>query len=178
MREIKTLPPTAGTMMLQSGKKAGLATEITAMRATAPATAVKTAPGPPATLGSTAAAQARLIVWCRECRHQIEPDPAAMAERYGALQPSRPKPRGGSMLSRSDRSRSQIERKASAVALPSRLGGRVSSQSRYSVCRVTSSATASRHLCGRLRRSPGHRYLTLGAPSACAASNKCLPVML
>jgi hypothetical protein len=26
----------------------------------------------------------RLIVWCRDCRHQIEPDPAAMAERYGA----------------------------------------------------------------------------------------------
>ena len=43
--------------------------------------------GPPATLGSTAAAQARLIVWCRECRHQIEPDPAEMAERYGAELP-------------------------------------------------------------------------------------------
>jgi len=40
--------------------------------------------GPPATLGSTAAAQARLIVWCRDCRHQVEPDPAEMAERYGA----------------------------------------------------------------------------------------------
>jgi hypothetical protein len=26
----------------------------------------------------------RLIVWCRDCRHQIEPDPAEMAERYGA----------------------------------------------------------------------------------------------
>jgi hypothetical protein len=40
--------------------------------------------GPPATLGSTAAARARLIVWCRDCRHQVEPDPAEMAERYGA----------------------------------------------------------------------------------------------
>ena len=40
--------------------------------------------GPPATLGSTAAAQARLIVWCKDCRHQVEPDPAALAERYGA----------------------------------------------------------------------------------------------
>jgi hypothetical protein len=40
--------------------------------------------GPPATLGSTATAGARLIVWCRDCRHQIEPDPAEMAEQYGA----------------------------------------------------------------------------------------------
>jgi hypothetical protein len=41
--------------------------------------------GPPATLGSTAAAHARLIVWCRDCRHKVEPDPAALAERYGAV---------------------------------------------------------------------------------------------
>ena len=40
--------------------------------------------GPPMTLGAAAAARVRLIVWCRDCRHQIEPDPAAMAERYGA----------------------------------------------------------------------------------------------
>jgi hypothetical protein len=26
----------------------------------------------------------RLIVWCLDCRHQVEPDPAEMAERYGA----------------------------------------------------------------------------------------------
>jgi hypothetical protein len=45
---------------------------------------VKFTPGPPATLGSTAAAHARLIVWCLDCRHQVEPDPAAMAKRYGA----------------------------------------------------------------------------------------------
>jgi len=25
-----------------------------------------------------------LIVWCKECRHQIEPDPVDMATRYGA----------------------------------------------------------------------------------------------
>ena len=36
------------------------------------------------TLGNAATARARLIVWCKECRHQVEPDPAAMAERYGA----------------------------------------------------------------------------------------------
>jgi hypothetical protein len=29
----------------------------------------------------------RLIVWCRECRHQVEPDPAEMAARYGAETP-------------------------------------------------------------------------------------------
>ena len=40
--------------------------------------------GPPMTLGAAAAAQVRLIVWCKECRHQIEPDPAEMATRYGA----------------------------------------------------------------------------------------------
>ena len=36
------------------------------------------------TLGSAAAAGVRLIVWCRECTHQGEPDPAEMAARYGA----------------------------------------------------------------------------------------------
>jgi Zn finger protein HypA/HybF involved in hydrogenase expression len=43
--------------------------------------------GPPATLGSTAAAQVRIVVWCRDCRHQIEPDPAELAARYGADTP-------------------------------------------------------------------------------------------
>jgi hypothetical protein len=36
------------------------------------------------TLGNAAAAHVRLIVWCLDCRHQVEPDPAEMAERYGA----------------------------------------------------------------------------------------------
>jgi hypothetical protein len=40
--------------------------------------------GPPMTLGGAASARVRLIVWCRDCRHQVEPDPADMAERYGA----------------------------------------------------------------------------------------------
>ena len=39
--------------------------------------------GPPMTLGNAAAAQVRLIVWCLDCRHQVEPDPAEMAEGYG-----------------------------------------------------------------------------------------------
>jgi hypothetical protein len=35
------------------------------------------------TLGGAAAARVRLIVWCKECQHQVEPDPAEMAARYG-----------------------------------------------------------------------------------------------
>jgi hypothetical protein len=45
---------------------------------------MKSDPRPPATLGSTAAAQVQIIVWCRNCRHRVEPDPAEQAERYGA----------------------------------------------------------------------------------------------
>jgi hypothetical protein len=26
----------------------------------------------------------RLIVWCRDCTHRAEPDPAEQAQRYGA----------------------------------------------------------------------------------------------
>jgi hypothetical protein len=48
---------------------------------------VKPYRGPPATLGSTAAASARIIVWCRDCRHQVEPDAAELAQRYGADTP-------------------------------------------------------------------------------------------
>jgi len=40
--------------------------------------------GPLATLGSTAAARARLIVWCRDCSHRLEPDLAEQALRWGA----------------------------------------------------------------------------------------------
>jgi len=38
----------------------------------------------PLTLGVTAAAHVRVIVWCRDCCHRVEPDPAEMARRYGA----------------------------------------------------------------------------------------------
>jgi len=44
---------------------------------------VKSEPGPPMTLGGAAAAGVRIIVWCKACQHQIEPDPAELAERYG-----------------------------------------------------------------------------------------------
>ena len=36
------------------------------------------------TLGDAAKAGVRLIVWCRDCQYRAEPDPAEMAERYGA----------------------------------------------------------------------------------------------
>jgi hypothetical protein len=39
------------------------------------------------TLGNAAAARVRLIVWCKVCRHNIEPDPAEVARRYGAELP-------------------------------------------------------------------------------------------
>ena len=43
--------------------------------------------GPPMTLGNAAAARVRLIVWCKACRHRVEPDPAEQARRYGAETP-------------------------------------------------------------------------------------------
>jgi hypothetical protein len=36
------------------------------------------------TLGNAATAGVRLIVWCRDCGHQVEPDPVEHARRYGA----------------------------------------------------------------------------------------------
>ena len=45
---------------------------------------MKSEPGPPMTLGAAAAAQVRLIVWCKACEYQVEPDPAEMATSYCA----------------------------------------------------------------------------------------------
>jgi len=45
---------------------------------------VKSYLGAPMTLGNAAAAHVRVIVWRKACQHQVEPDPAEMAERYGA----------------------------------------------------------------------------------------------
>jgi hypothetical protein len=39
------------------------------------------------TLGSAAAARVRLIVWCKDCQRQVEPDPGEIAARYGAARP-------------------------------------------------------------------------------------------
>jgi hypothetical protein len=36
------------------------------------------------TLGNAAAARVRLLVWCLDCWHRVDLDPAEMAERYGA----------------------------------------------------------------------------------------------
>jgi len=38
-------------------------------------------PGPPMTLGNAAAAHVRVIVWCKNCRHQVERVAAEMAQR-------------------------------------------------------------------------------------------------
>jgi len=48
---------------------------------------MKSEPGPLMTLGAAAVAGVRLIVWCKGCQHQVEPDPAEMAARYGADTP-------------------------------------------------------------------------------------------
>jgi hypothetical protein len=45
---------------------------------------MKSERGPPATLGSSAAAGVRFIGWCKACSHQVEPDPTEQSERYGA----------------------------------------------------------------------------------------------
>jgi hypothetical protein len=45
---------------------------------------MKSQPGPPMTVGNAAAARVRLIVWCKACSHQVEPDPAELARRHGA----------------------------------------------------------------------------------------------
>jgi hypothetical protein len=39
------------------------------------------------TLGNAAAARVRLIVWCKDCRHRVQPDPAEMAARYSVETP-------------------------------------------------------------------------------------------
>jgi rubredoxin len=49
---------------------------------------MKSYPGPPMTLSDAAAAAGvRLIVWCKKCQHQVEPDPGEMVAQYGAETP-------------------------------------------------------------------------------------------
>ena len=43
--------------------------------------------GPAMTLGNAASARVRLIVWCKACHNQVEPDPTEQAELYGAETP-------------------------------------------------------------------------------------------
>jgi hypothetical protein len=47
----------------------------------------KSPPGPPMTVGGTAAAGIRLIVWRRDCGRQVEPDPAEKGQKHGAGTP-------------------------------------------------------------------------------------------
>ena len=68
---------------------------------------------------------------------------------------SRPYPRGGLMAASSSRSTSAIAWRASAVAVPWKVSGKASAQATYSAWSAISSATASCHRCGRVRRSAG-----------------------
>ena len=43
--------------------------------------------GPPMTLGNAAEAKVRLVVWCKSCGYQAEPDVATLVERHGADTP-------------------------------------------------------------------------------------------
>jgi hypothetical protein len=50
----------------------------------AAATEVKAFTGPPITLGNASVAGTQLVVWCKTCQYQADPDPGEMAECYGA----------------------------------------------------------------------------------------------
>jgi hypothetical protein len=50
----------------------------TAIKGPIPET-IKSYPGPPMTLGSAAAAHLRFEVWCKQCGHRSEPEPAEQA---------------------------------------------------------------------------------------------------
>jgi ribosomal protein L37E len=45
---------------------------------------VKSEPDPPMTVGGAAAANIRLIAWCRKCGRQVEPDPAELVRQCGS----------------------------------------------------------------------------------------------
>jgi hypothetical protein len=79
----------AGSIKSDPGEDRAAATSRAARQGPPATRAVKGYAGAPATLGSTAAAAARLIVWCNACRHQAEPDVAVMAAKYGAATPVR-----------------------------------------------------------------------------------------
>jgi Zn finger protein HypA/HybF involved in hydrogenase expression len=39
---------------------------------------MKSRPGPPMTLGNAVAARVRLIAWCKEYGHRVQPEPAEL----------------------------------------------------------------------------------------------------
>ena len=53
-------------------------------RAVAAAEGLCAAAGPGDDAGQAAANHVRIIVWCKACQHQVEPDPTEMASRYSA----------------------------------------------------------------------------------------------
>jgi hypothetical protein len=65
------------------GRQGGSVQRATAAHRASGRVAVNSYTGPPMTLGNAAAARVRLIVWCKACGHQVEPDPAEQAQRYG-----------------------------------------------------------------------------------------------
>jgi hypothetical protein len=77
-----TLAPAGATAVRISTAVAGARRAIHGRQTPAPR--MKPYRGPPMTLGNAAAAMVRLIIWCRDCGRQVEPDPAEMAERSGA----------------------------------------------------------------------------------------------
>ena len=70
----------------------------------------------PATLGSTARAHLLLRVWCKDCGHEVDLDPAELAERYGA---DLPVPDWATRLTRSRCG----SRRVDFVVTPRRTGG-------------------------------------------------------
>jgi len=82
--ELDAVPAGAGARATAAAEALRAAARHSGQKASDGALALKSEPGQPATLGSSAAAGVRLIVWCRDCRHQVEPDPAEQAQRYGA----------------------------------------------------------------------------------------------
>jgi hypothetical protein len=83
-RDPRKDPAGAATRAFAAGEALRAAARYSGQKAAGGALALKSEPGRPATLGSSAAAGVRLIVWCRDCGHQVEADPAEQAQRYGA----------------------------------------------------------------------------------------------
>jgi len=62
----------ARTRAVAAAEELPAAARYSGQKATGGPLALKSEQGPPATLGSSAAADVRLIVWCRDCSHQVD----------------------------------------------------------------------------------------------------------
>jgi hypothetical protein len=74
-------PIREGVSSDRGASNGGILTGIHVFRQQAIIGAVKSNPGSPMTLGNAAAARVR---WCKDGRHQIEPDPTEMAQAVRA----------------------------------------------------------------------------------------------